>query len=89
MYNITTTSLSAQPFNKIWVQNLVISGTPQGKTTAIATLKPYNGTNILDINKTLIISDVFEAAENDPEFAQCVVLLLQQIEKYAKQNNLI
>lgn len=89
MHTINTTTLSAAPFDKIWVQNIVISGSPQSKVTAIATLKPYNGTHTLDSSKTLVISDVFAEAAADAEFAQCITQLLQQIEKHAKLQNLI
>jgi hypothetical protein len=89
MHTINTTTLSAAPFDKIWVQNIVISGTPQSKVTAVATLKPYNGSHTLDSSKTLIISDVFATAAADTEFAQCMTLLLEQVEKQAKLQNLI
>lgn len=90
MHTITPTqTVSLSAFDKIWVQNLVISGSPSGKVTVIANLKPYNGEYTLDKNATLIINDVFELAATDATFAKMVGDLLVEIERQAKLQNII
>lgn len=90
MHTITSTqTLSSLAFDKIWVQNLIISGKPDGKVTAMANLKPYNGEYTLDKNSTLIINDVFELAATDAMFAKTVSDLLVEIERQAKLQNII
>ena len=90
MHTITSTqTLSSPAFDKIWVQNLIISGNPSGKVTAIANLKPYNGEYTLDKNATLVINDVFELAATDETFAKMVSDLLKEIERQAKLQNII
>jgi hypothetical protein len=90
MHTITASqTLSSSAFDKIWVQNLIISGSPGGKVTAIANLKPYNGEYTLDKNYSLVINDVFELAANDVSFAKVVGDLLVEIERQAKLQNII
>jgi hypothetical protein len=90
MHTITPSQTIPSPaFDKIWVQNLIISGSPSGKVTAIANLKPYNGEYTLDKNTTLVINDVFELAANDATFAKTMSDLLQEIERQAKLQNII
>lgn len=90
MHTITSTqTLSLSAFDKIWVQNLVISGNPSGKVTAVANLKPYNGEYTLDKNATLVINDVFELAATDATFAKIMSDLLVEIERQAKLQNII
>jgi len=90
MHTITPSqTLSTPTFDKIWVQNLIISGSPNGKVTAIATLKPFNGEHTLDKNHSLVINDVFELASNDATFAKTVNDLLVEIERQAKLQNII
>ena len=90
MHTISPTqTISLSAFDKIWIQNLVISGNPSGKVTAIANLKPYNGEYTLDKNATLIINDVFELAATDETFAKTVNDLLKEIDRQAKIQNII
>ena len=90
MHTITSSqTLSSSIFDKIWVQNLIISGNPSGKVTAIANLKPFNGEYTLDKNHSLIINDVFELAATDATFAKTVNDLLVEIERQAKLQNII
>jgi hypothetical protein len=90
MHTITSTqTLSLSAFDKIWVQNLIISGSPSGKVSAMAILKPYNGNYTLDKNFILNINDVFELAATDATFAKTVSDLLKEIERQAKLQNII
>lgn len=89
MYTISTNTLKVEPFDKIWIQHISITGSPNGKTTAVVTLKPYNGDVTLSESKTLIIDDVFALAASDTEFADLMTKLLQQIEKQARLKGVI
>lgn len=90
MHTITPTqTISLSAFDKIWVQNLIISGNPSGKVSAAATLKPYNGEYTLDKSFMLNINDVFELAATDATFAKTVSDLLKEIERQAKLQNII
>lgn len=76
-------------FDKYWVQNLTIGGSPSGKTTLHAILKPYDGSNTLDAGKILTINDVFDLASKDPQFLKVMNDVLLEIERQAKLNNVI
>jgi hypothetical protein len=89
MHTITTDTLNVAPFDKVWVQHISMTGNPNGKTSAVVVLLPYNGTHTLSNSKTMIIDDVFAQAAADNEFADMVTKLLQQIEKQAKIKGII
>ena len=89
MHTISTNTLNVAPFDKVWVQHISINGNPNGKTSAVVVLLPYNGSQTLSEKKTMVIDDVFELAATDADFGQLVVTLLQQIEKQAKLKGII
>lgn len=80
--------IETAPFDKLWVETLSVNGSPSGKVSAIATLKPYNGTETLDKRKTLQIPDVFALAATDPQFAKVMHELMQEIGRQAQLKKL-
>lgn len=86
---ITTNPVSTSTFDKVWIKNIVISGQPTTTTKAIITLQPYDGTNTLDKTITFCIEDVFSLANSDQTFANCLCVLLAEIERQAKNRNII
>jgi len=86
---LLSSTINTEPFNKAWIDSIVISGQPNTKTRAHITLKPYNGTNTLNIPKHLVIDDVFALAASDPQFGAVVQALLAEIARQATLNNVI
>ena len=89
MTTISTDPVQTNIFDKIWVQNLVMSGSPAGKTSVTITLKPYDGVVTLDQPKHLTISDVFELASRDAIFAGVMQSLIIEIGRQAKLQGII
>jgi len=86
---ITSTPISAAPFNQYWVQSVNITGSPTGKTSASVMFKPYNGSLTLDSTRVLNIPDVFGLAAVDSTFAGVMASFLAEIDRLAKARNII
>jgi hypothetical protein len=83
-----STPITTEKFDRLWIENLVVGGSPKGKVTAIVRLKPFNGTDTLDDTRTMQIPDVFALAATDSKFATVIGALMDEIGRQAKLRNL-
>lgn len=83
------TPITVSPFNKIWIESINVHGNPDGAVSANIALKPFNGTKTLDDRKVFVINDVFALAAADPQFANIIYQLMEEVGRQARLKGVI